>query len=406
MSSLNYGIFGVNGFAGVHLSAARTLEEEGILSVQAAAEPYQDRCPDTLADLEAGGTVIYEDYRNLLDGENGVDFVSIPTPIPLHVPMTVESLDHGVNVLLEKPPAVLVQDIDRMQNAVDESGLLCQVGFQHMYDGAARELKSRLASGAIGSVEDVVVQGYWRRPDSYYERAAWAGKVRLGDHWVLDGPLNNPLCHYIQNALYIMCPEHAATVRPVSVTAELYHAHPIEGEDTVSARAQLENGATLHTYLTLCAPDNHAPSITFYGSDGRAEWRPGHFSIHAPDLELCEDEQSGQSIMPMRNLASVLSGDGDLHSPLSATRNVILHNNGCFAAAGTIRDIPADVVNRYETEDGDVATEVDGLMEALGTAAEKRKLLGEIEVPWASGPAREVELDFAEFNPSDYLKEW
>jgi predicted dehydrogenase len=408
MAALRYGIIGINGFANVHLQAAEQLADEGLVSIEAVAEPFQDRCPEKIEELRERGAGIYEDYRVMLDQEERFDIVSVPTPIPLHVPMMLACIEHGANVMLEKPPAVLVQQMDRMLAAVEEAGLLCQVGFQNISGEAARELKRHLAGGAIGPVKEMTVEGYWRRLDSYYARAKWAGKVRLGEDWVLDGPLNNPLCHYIHEALFLASPEENATVHPTSVRAELYHAHPIEGEDIVSARAELQNGAVLHTYLTLCAPQSDVPRITLIGEDGRAEWTRGRYSLNGKGVDCEEEGEPGSTERLMRNLVRSLTDGDELMSPLEATRNVILHNNGCYLSSGAIRPVPAELINRYTIErngEEDTATEVRGLMGHLREAAEKRRLLSEMGVEWAT-PTERVELDFDSFDPALALEGW
>ncbi len=400
METLQYAIFGVGGFANAHLSAAEELASEGLISIEAAAEPYQDQNKERLRELQNEGVSVYGDYRELLDSEDDLDIISVPTPIPLHRPMTVDVLESGANVFLEKPPAVLVQHIDEMQAAVERTGLMCQVGFQNMYDEAMRVVKQHIAAGVIGEVQEIVLEGYWRRTDNYYARSGWAGRTKLGDDWVLDGPLDNPLCHYIQNALYAVCPEPNQTARPASVQAELYHAHPIQGEDTVCARAELENGAIMHTYLSLCALGWNDPRVRVYGDKGEAEWRPGQFRVDGRDYVEEGEKPGGSTIMPMRNLVEAINGEAELESPLSATRNVILHNNGCYKSSGTIRDIPDTYVNRYEVDDGDIATEVDGLMDELRHAADSRELLSERNVEWAVA-TDPVSVDFDEFHPED-----
>jgi hypothetical protein len=108
----------------------------------------------------------------------------------------------------------------------------------------------------------------------------------------------------------------------------------------------------------------------------------------------------------LRNLVRAVAADQELCSPLAATRNVILHNNGCFKSTGRIWPVPAEKVRRCvsdkEGERGEVATEVDGLIEAMERAAAERRLLSEIGVAWAVR-TRKVALDFDSFDPSPLL---
>ena len=186
MRPFPYGIIGIGGYGAVHLAAIEALEKEGLARLRAVAEAFPERFRERLDGLRARGVHVYADYREMLREERELEVVSVPTPIPLHVPMALACFERGVHVMLEKPPAVLVQDVDRMLAAAERAGRLCQVGFQNVADGPARELKARVAHGELGAVRELVVTGLWRRLDGYYARASWAGRLRLGDAWVLD----------------------------------------------------------------------------------------------------------------------------------------------------------------------------------------------------------------------------
>ncbi|MBS3762739.1 MAG: Gfo/Idh/MocA family oxidoreductase [Planctomycetes bacterium] len=408
MEPVRYGIIGINGYGRSHLDAVERLEDEELTHLAGVAEIYPERCRDKLDKLRSRGVNIYEDYREMLDAQDDLEVVSVPTPIPLHIPMATACFEKGIHVMLEKPPAVLVQDVDRLIESANEADCLCQVGFQNIADECARQLRERIADGQLGSIQDVVVVGTWRRLDSYYARAGWAGKVNLGGDWVLDGPLNNPLLHYIHEALFLTGQTATTTDRPLRVRAELYRAHPIQGEDTVCARATLESGARLHTYLTLCASEQRLPSIEIFGENGTAWWQPGGFSMTAQDEESeCEGDRGG-TIDPIRNFVRVVRGEDEQISPLSMTRNVILHNNGCYLSSGQIKPVPKQLVHRYESdrsgEKGETATEISGLMDIIARASRERKLFSELGVAWAR-ETPEVELNFDHFDPSELLAE-
>ena len=385
----------------MHLSNVLALQEAGEVELTAVAEVRQDQNAETLAELRAKGVRIYDDYRAMLREEE-MSIVSVPAPISLHTQMAMAAFGRGAHVMLEKPPAVLVQDVDRMTAEAAERGLLCQVGFQNIGDPAARALKRHLMAGGIGAIREVVVLGMWRRYDSYYERADWAGKVRMGEDWVLDGPVNNPLIHYMHQGLFLACPEMNGTLRPLRVQAEMYRAHPIEGEDIFCARADLAGGVVMHSYLTLCAEASWAPTVEIVGTEGRAVWRTGDYELEGRTGHAAESmpQTGGQALFA--NLADGVRGGAELCSPIPATRNVILHNNGCYRSAGRIRAVPEQIVKRYRTEDGETATEVEGLTDMMRQAAERRRLYSEMNVPWAA-PTPVAELDFDAFDPSFLL---
>ncbi len=406
MAVLRCALIGVGGYGAVHLSAAQSLEKEGLIVLEAVAEAFPERCRQSLDELKARGVRVYDDYGDMLRREPALDMACIATPIHLHAPMALACFERGLHVFLEKPPAALVQDVDRMVEAAGRRGRLCQVGFQNVADPTAAELKRRLAAGAIGGVREVLVRGYWRRTDGYYARANWAGRLRVGNDWVLDGPANNPLCHYIHQALFLVCPREHDTLRPLAVEAEFYRAHPIEGEDILCARAWLEAGVVLLSYLTLCAPRHNAPRLDIVGERGAAAWTSGHWEVDGAGGRASGEAVPGSTTALLHNLVRAVAGQERLLSPIGATRNVVLHNNGCFKSAGKVHPVPQRWVRRYvsqeEDERGEVATEVDGLIEAMERAAAQGRLLSEVGVEWAVRP-RKVTLDFDSFDPSPLL---
>jgi len=401
MDRLGYGIIGMGGWGVVHLRAVEALEREGEVTLRAVTTTSPDRHREKVDELLARGVRVYTDYLEMLQQERELDIVSIPAPIHLHVPMSMACFERGLHVMLEKPPAVLVQDVDRIVEAADRCRCLCQVGFQNVADPAARELKARIAAGEIGRVREMVVTVAWCRLDSYYTRARWAGRLRVGDDWVLDGPLNNPQCHYPHQALLVGCSREHDTLRPLTARAELYRAHRIEGEDILCARAELEEGVTLHTYLTLCAQDNYPPTIEVVGERGTAIWQLGRYEMKA-DAGHVDRSFELDEVALYRNLVRAVRGEEPLWSPPAATRNIILHNNGCFASTGVIRPLPEEKVRRTPTPDGDVLTEVDALKSLIDQAAASRRLFSEMGVDWAVETPT-VLLDFKSFDPSPLL---
>ncbi len=402
MKAIPYAIIGIGGYGARHLSAVLQLQEEGLLRLLAVADPFPGQNREAIEQLARRGVRHYIDWREMLGSERDLEAVSIPAPIPLHVPMATECFERKLHVVLEKPPAVLIQDMDRLIECADGNGVRCQVGFQNMMDPTAHKLKRYLLRGEIGKLQRITAFGAWKRIDSYYGRAEWAGKLRLGDVWVLDGPMNNPLCHYVHQALFFAGGDTTGTAAPARVRAELYRAHPIEGEDIACSRAVLDTGAILTCYLTTCAPRSDDPLVLIRGTGGTAEWRPGRCEI-TNDAGRRRERGAGPGAFDViKNFVTALDTGAPLLSPLESTRSVILHNNACFQSSGRIHPLPEEsIVRRPEpSKDGtaDMATEAPGLVEWMEEGADKGALFSELDVPWAR-KTREVPCDFTGFDP-------
>jgi len=136
------------------------------------------------------------------------------------------------------------------------------IGFQEILSPSIRQIKERMTNGDLGKIHSIKLKGGWPRPDSYYTRNDWAGKLRSGTDWILDGPAHNAMAHYLNNMFYVASSEPAKSAVPVSIQAELYRARPIETYDTVCLRAKLDTGADLYFYASHCSETEFHPEMS------------------------------------------------------------------------------------------------------------------------------------------------
>lgn len=394
MKPIRYATIGVGGFGGSHLDAIRVLEQEGIGQLVAVAENNIEGNRDTLSKLSSRHVRHYSDFHELLQTEKTVDVISIPTGIPFHAPMTIAALHAGFHVLCEKPPAATIQDLDTMIEAQEKSGKECAIGFQLLSGLGFGQLNESIKNGDLGEIEAVIGVGRWKRLDSYYERNQWAGRLKLGDRWVLDGPILNPLSHYLNNVLFLASSEMGKTGVPRWVQAELYKAHPIESEDTSCLTAELENGVRVHFYVTLCDREGGETYIHVCGSRAEARWNGSTDQVSLTCRESTSKDavtlraadftaQPGSTREVFRNLSRFLLGEVDkLYCPVAETRPYQITANAAFESSRAVHTVdPRYVVRVPEGES--VATFVAGLEETFEQAVAGKKLFSDLGVPWA-----------------------
>ena len=114
-------------------------------------------------------------YNEILN-EPGIDLVSICTPPFCHAPITVDFLNAGKNVIVEKPMAASLEECDTMIAAAVQSGKLLSVIAQNRFLDPIHKLKTVLDSGLIGRVLHAQVDSLWWRGLSYYDlwwRGTW-----------------------------------------------------------------------------------------------------------------------------------------------------------------------------------------------------------------------------------------
>ena len=132
MGPVRIAIVGMGGFARTYL---RDIEQVGGLGrhvAQVAIEADQRNFSTEVRALADKGIRVFALLRQMLAAcRNEIDLLCIPTGIPLHRVMTVAGLEADCHVLVEKPAAGSIQDVDAMLAAQVRSGRVCAVGYQH-----------------------------------------------------------------------------------------------------------------------------------------------------------------------------------------------------------------------------------------------------------------------------------
>jgi predicted dehydrogenase len=267
---INAGIIGVSGFGECHYLALKKYFNEGKLKLAAATIINPDEEKEKCAFLKSIGCRIFSDWQEMLDEfKNKLDFVSIPTSIQQHAPMTIAALEAGANVLVEKPAAVTIQEITAMRKAENKTGKHVLVGYQHLYHSAFLAIKRNIVENRIGTVKRIKTLGLWPRVESYYTRNSWAGKLKSNETWVLDSPFNNALAHYLNLMLFLAGSDYEKSAKLKKMRAELYRIKDIESPDTSVLQVITKNGIEVMFAATHASQEHYGPELIIEGSNGK-----------------------------------------------------------------------------------------------------------------------------------------
>lgn len=278
-------LIGVSSFGAVHYEDIRLLGARGLAKLVAATVINPEAEPEKVAEMRASGVRIFSDYLEMLGwGSGEIDICFIPTGIHLHAPMTLAALRAGVNVFVEKPAAATLGEVRAMQAAEKESGCFVAVGYQHIYSTHVAWMKKRLLEGALGTVRCLSGGALWPRSTAYYQRNNWAGRLRVGDAWVLDSPANNALAHIVNLLCFLAGSDFRSSADLAAVEAEWYRARPdIESADTVCMKALTLGGACLLFAATHSCAEDKNPEILIVGDKATMHWNFEAAWIANPD---------------------------------------------------------------------------------------------------------------------------
>jgi predicted dehydrogenase len=379
---LNWGLIGVGGMGGAHLNTLLKLETEKRVRLRCVADPFADRLTERKQSLEQNGVRWYSDYEEMLRAESELDAVSICTPIPLHHRMTKAALARGVFTYLEKPPVPLIQQLDELI-ALDSQRRVA-VGFQMIGSEAARQLKRWKTDGALGDVSAIRVSAAWPRMDSYYQRAAWAGRMTLNGAPVFDGPLTNANAHLVHTIMFLAGNGPDEFAVPREVEGELYRARPIEGHDVACVRGKFASGVAFSCAVTHATEKVSPFHIEVIGSNGKA-WLADNGQTLGNDLGIASPIIGASDAFHTSYLGFVEFVAGVRSRPftrLADTRGYVVATNGALVSSSGIHTIPSAHWHIYRQGDDsgyDVRGLADWIVKAGGTGAS----LSEQGVPWA-----------------------
>ena len=176
---LKYGIIGTGWIAKSHVESLKQMPD---VEIVAAADLIPGKAEKFVKKYGLPNVRCYPDHKSMLEAEE-LDAVSVCTYNTAHAVCAVDSLNKGVNVLLEKPMCVTVEEAADIIRAEKRSGKLLSIGFQPRMDANMQMIKKIVQSGELGRIYYIQTGGGRRRgiPNSTFIEKKTAGIGALGD---------------------------------------------------------------------------------------------------------------------------------------------------------------------------------------------------------------------------------
>ncbi len=102
----------------------------------------------------AAGIKVYSSREELLS-DPSIDMVTIATPNDVHEEIAIDALNHGKNVISEKPVTLSMESLERMIAAANKNGKIFSVHQNRRFDVDALAMKKIHDSGEIGEVINI-----------------------------------------------------------------------------------------------------------------------------------------------------------------------------------------------------------------------------------------------------------
>lgn len=142
------GIIGTGWIAEAHVREYKKMPD---VEIVAGADLVPGKAEAFFKKMEVEGVRCYNDHASMIDAEE-LDAVSVCTYNRTHAECAIYSLNHGVNVILEKPMCVTIEEAVEICRAEKASGKLLSIGFQPRLDPNMQMIKKIVEAGELGDI--------------------------------------------------------------------------------------------------------------------------------------------------------------------------------------------------------------------------------------------------------------
>ena len=210
-------------------------------------------------EFEDFGVSFFGSLDELLSSNINTDVINICTPNGLHTIQSLQVLNH-CNVLVEKPIALSVDDVNSLIKKEKETGYQLFCVMQNRYSPPAKWLKSLIENNAFGAIYMVNLNCFWNRDDRYYNSDNWRGSKDLDG-----GTLFTQFSHFVDVLFHLFSNVKLASVK----LSDFNHQQITEFEDSGILSFTLEKNAIgSMQFSTAVFKKNMESSITIIGEKG------------------------------------------------------------------------------------------------------------------------------------------
>ena len=255
---MKYALIGCGRISTNHIKAAVNNK----LEIVSVCDIIPEKMDEVLAKhgLEEDSSIHrYTDFKEMIEVENP-ELISIATESGNHAEIALYCIGAGINVIIEKPMAMSIEDADKIIALAEEKDVKVSACHQNRFNVAVQELRKAIESGRFGKISHGSIHVRWNRNKGYYDQAPWRGT------WAQDGgALMNQCIHGIDLLRWMMGDE---VEEVYGATRQQFHDY-LEAEDVGMAVVKFKNGAigTIEG-TTNVYPKNLEETLYIFGENG------------------------------------------------------------------------------------------------------------------------------------------
>ena len=295
----------VGGGSGAFIGAVHRLAAEMTGSIELVAGAFSsdaDASKQFGIELGLAESRAYSDFGQMIDAEAAlpedqrIECVSIVTPNNSHADIACKALENGMHVICDKPLADNLENAERVETAVEKSGLV--FGITHTYTGypLVIEARERVSAGALGNIRRVVVIYLqdWLSQDEDTKgskQATWRTDAAIGGESGAFADIGTHAFNLVEFITGQQIVEVAAELKAVVAGRDI--------DDDGAAMFRMENGASgLLAASQVCTGAVNGLRIEIYGDKASLHWSHGDPNT----LTIGRRGQPDQVISPGNNI--------------------------------------------------------------------------------------------------------
>ena len=246
-NQLSIGIIGAGGMGRHHAKAITDYGARVVAVHDVVPEAAQQLA--TLADANIATDALDTFFHTEMDG------VVITTPPPVRLEPIQRACELGIAMLIEKPPALNIEEGRKCLAYIQEADVIAAVGFQLRYHPLYERVKALIASETVHLVRTVCTCDYYLS----FRMSPWFLQSEISG-----GPLAEQGVHVLDCARFIMgnpkpVQAHALTVKNMALERTEFDA-----ENAVQMTYQLDNGV-FGTHLNHCGTERFCFDVEVVG---------------------------------------------------------------------------------------------------------------------------------------------
>jgi len=225
-------IIGTGNISSLHIKGLLKFPERA--KIVALVDIYPEKANAKKAEYHLTEAQVFASHEEMLKAGIEIDLVHNCTPPYVHAPISIDCMNAGLHVVVEKPMATCLKECDEMIEASKSNNVVLAAIAQNRFQDPVKKLKQLADSKIAGKIRVANVESLWWRGYNYYE-LWWRGL------WEKEGggPTLNHAVHHIDMLNWI---QGKLPQEVTAVLANVMHDNS-EVEDLSFGILKYENGS-------------------------------------------------------------------------------------------------------------------------------------------------------------------